>query len=701
MIFIDRERHGGKLIMVKKRETKVAELRDQTAASRRDFVKAGAAAGLGAAILSAPGNAQAQPAPVRWDYEADVIVCGSGATGIVAAKRARDLGADVLVLEQNFDIGGKLSHNGGSSSFGGGDPIQERDRQGLADPDGWLSAPLVQAADVTDDPETLFIDTTDWSVINDHAVAEYRYNDRGLQRGWADNAAATRQFLMDNHVRWSRISSTHQGGGMTKARAARSIMKLGNKTDIEAGTITSADAGSMEEERQSLFNPATCGGPGARADAVGAPNCISGGFVISRSVEYSARKAGVRFMLHRHLDEIIREGRDSGKVIGVKASYTPRFSPKTGKRLEGYYSNGNIEETKQVIYVRARRAVIVATGGYMGNVPFRTSFDPRMSEPSMQYGTGLMGPLHEDASGILAGMKVGAGLGGLYQANLHTNTALRLQPVLAVSDVYDRVMPGHPAFEFIRSYGISIGTAGWEYIIAVNQVGKRFHDEWSIGNQRGLEAQWPPGMSGTKKPFTPLDWRNASVAHVRSSYAWGSGSDAALAMNEGSRAPDYSSGPVWAIFDQAAVDANGWKLRHPYIADPPNGTFFKADTIAELARLVVGNRFQRMPLKYLEQTVARFNGFVAAGKDTDFEKAVMHRIDKAPFYAALIPFAVNDSIGGLKIDGHCQVIDIYGKPIPGLFAGGEASGGGRAHGIGRACVHGYMAGTYAPAEPAA
>ena len=130
--------------MVKRRETKVAELRDQTAASRRDFVKAGAAAGLGAAILSAPGKAQAQraPADIRWDYEADVIVCGSGGTGIVAAKRAHDLGADVLVLEQNFDIGGKLSHNGGQSSFGGGDPIQERDRLGLPDPDGWLTAPL-------------------------------------------------------------------------------------------------------------------------------------------------------------------------------------------------------------------------------------------------------------------------------------------------------------------------------------------------------------------------------------------------------------------------------------------------------------------------------------------------------------------------------------------------------------------------------
>jgi len=101
-----------------------------------------------------------------------------------------DLGADVLVLEQNFDIGGKLSHNGGQSSFGGGDPIQERDRLGRPDPDGWLTAPLLPAADMTDDPETLFIDTTDWSVVNDHAVAEYRYNDRALQRGWADNATA-------------------------------------------------------------------------------------------------------------------------------------------------------------------------------------------------------------------------------------------------------------------------------------------------------------------------------------------------------------------------------------------------------------------------------------------------------------------------------------------------------------------------------
>src|SRR5258708_24233275 len=99
--------------MVKRRETKVAELRDQKAVSRRDLVKAGAAAGLGAAILSAPGKAQAQPAPadIRWDYEADVIVCGSGGTGIVAAKRAHYLRADVLGVAPHFAMGGKLWRN--------------------------------------------------------------------------------------------------------------------------------------------------------------------------------------------------------------------------------------------------------------------------------------------------------------------------------------------------------------------------------------------------------------------------------------------------------------------------------------------------------------------------------------------------------------------------------------------------------------
>jgi len=99
-----------------------------------------------------------------------------------------------------------------------------------------------------------------------------------------------------------------------------------------------------------------------------------------------------------------------------------------------------------------------------------------------------------------------------------------------------------------------------------------------------------------------------------------------------------------------------------------------------------------MPLKYLEETVARYNALADKGADDDFEKPVLHRIDTPPFYAACASIRVLDSYGGLRINGKAQVLDTQGEVIPGLYAGGEASGGGSQHGIGRASVHGYIAG---------
>lgn len=668
--------------------------------SRRDFFKQGAAAaGAGAVALTGASVVEAHEGgkDISWDYEADVVVLGGGGVGLTAAVRARDLGATVLVVEQNFDPGGKLSHSGGWTSLGGGDAIQERDRLGLDPENMGLTAPLAPPEDLTDDPDTLFRDVTDWSVVNTQAVAEYRYNDRELHRAWADNTVTVRQFLMDNHVRFSRVAGTHYGGGMTKARAPWAVIKLGETTDIEAGTISSEDAGSTEEERSSPFN-AQALGPAPSATGFGAPGWIYGGFIIARSLEYSARKKGAKFMMNRHMDEIIRDG-ESGRVLGIRASYTPRFDPETGERLESYWSNGNIDERGEVINIRARKAVIVGTGGYMGNRHFRTMFDPRMSEPSIQYGDGLMGPTHEDASGIIAGMKVGGALAGLLQPYGYGLGTPQLVGIIGSSAVYDAVMPGHPAFKFIRAFGIPLGATGWEYVIAVNQVGQRFYNESAIAEHPSDYAAYPPGSAGTRVPFTPLDWRNSSVEHVRSTYNYGAAHDAALAINEGSRAPDYSSGPVWAIFDQAAVDANGWELRHPYIAEPSDGYFVQADTLAELARKVMENPYQKMPLTYLEETIARYNGFAESGTDEEFEKPVMHKIETGPFYAAIIPIAVNDSYGGLRINGKAQVVDLYGQVIPGLYAGGEASGGGRQHGIGRATVTGYMAATHAVEEP--
>ena len=97
-----------------------------------------------------------------------------------------------------------------------------------------------------------------------------------------------------------------------------------------------------------------------------------------------------------------------------------------------------------------------------------------------------------------------------------------------------------------------------------------------------------------------------------------------------------------------------WRIRYPYIADPPDGYFHKADTLAELAKKVMGHPHQKMPLKHLEATVARYNALADKGKDEDFEKPALHRIDTPPFYAATASIRVLDSYGGLRINGKAQ-----------------------------------------------
>ena len=172
-----------------------------------------------------------------------------------------------------------------------------------------------------------------------------------------------------------------------------------------------------------------------------------------------------------------------------------------------------------------------------------------------------------------------------------------------------------------------------------------------------------------------------------------------MQINEGSMGPEYYCGPIWAIFDQAAVDRGQFPVREPYVSTE-NGCFFKADTIDELADMIyAGNEFQRMRLKHLADTIDTWNGYADKGEDPEFDRgkgdAPMHRIDQPPYYAASIMVIWHDSYGGLRIDRNCQVLDMQGKPIPGLFTGGEASGGGQQHGLGRALVHGFIAGTNA------
>src|ERR1700755_3113044 len=118
---------------------------------------------------------------VSWQQEVDVVVVGSGATGLPAAIAAREAGASVLLIEAEADIGGHAITSGGNVPLGGGTSIQKK-------------------YGIEDSPDLVFRDMTDWSGTQGNGHADYRYNDREIVRAFADYSAPTFEWLLEHGV---------------------------------------------------------------------------------------------------------------------------------------------------------------------------------------------------------------------------------------------------------------------------------------------------------------------------------------------------------------------------------------------------------------------------------------------------------------------------------------------------------------------
>lgn len=81
--------------------------------TRRSFLKGAAAGAAGVAalgVLNLPAMAREEPA---WDQEADVVIVGSGGTGVAAAAAAAESCASALILEKAGVAGGTTNFSGG------------------------------------------------------------------------------------------------------------------------------------------------------------------------------------------------------------------------------------------------------------------------------------------------------------------------------------------------------------------------------------------------------------------------------------------------------------------------------------------------------------------------------------------------------------------------------------------------------------
>jgi FAD binding domain len=533
---------------------------------RRGFLTAGAVAGAAAMAPTRPAEAQEA---VAWDREVDVVVIGAGAGGLAAAIAAREKGASVLIVEKNFDIGGRAMMSSGGLYIGGGNRMQK-------------------AIGVKDSPDLIF---ADWA-RPDKPMG--RFSDRELVRTHADNSLEMFDWLEKHGVKWESYRGAPDRLDRTRTRL--NVVRWPNEPTTPA-------RGS--------------------------------GFV--RPLANTARRMGIEILLQRQMTKIHREQPLSGRVTGI-----------TAIEVDTSY-----RQKTETVNIRARKGIIVATGGSAGNPIFRTMFDVRLTA---EYQAENSEWTQRTADGEIAAMEIGAALGATacqttQDDNLITKGRMGKKSNGTLTELY----PTSP--HFFRAGALGLTVRDYQDLILVKENGLRFYDETA--------------------PTRDYEYYAAALA-------WTGDPNK---LNGG--------GPIWAIFDADAVAREKWQVKPPHV--DPHGYFFSADTVEELAAKIVNEyQWRPMPGATLRKTVERYNAFVDAGADADFKKpAPLHKIATPPFFAAWHTPALHDTYCGIRINTNAQVIDLRGQAIPGLYACGDCSGGFGQHGICRAATFGRLAGFHA------
>ena len=282
-------------------------------------------------------------------------------------------------------------------------------------------------------------------------------------------------------------------------------------------------------------------------------------------------------------------------------------------------------------------------------------FDPRLTEEYQVVGEPYS---KQTGDGEIAAMQVGASLWGVANQTVETHARSHIfEKPYVIGNQYGYPQGGGRRNENLKDSPIkglarAIGLAGGRLSESdsVNQIGRRLVNEFATG----------------------FDWWNPC-----------------LEVNGGK---GEGGGPIWAIFDADAVNREKWTCAPPFV--DPDGWFFSGNSVRELASRIVC-KYQKQPMspEALDETVARYNSFVDKGSDEDFGKpSPKYKIQTPPFYAAWSTPCVHDCISGLRINGKAQVIDLWGRPIPGLYCGGETAGGFNQHGLAKSLTFGRIAG---------
>jgi len=316
---------------------------------------------------------------------------------------------------------------------------------------------------------------------------------------------------------------------------------------------------------------------------------------------------GIKIMYETAARQLITN--DAGEVIGAVAEQ------KGGKKIS----------------VKAKKAVIITTGGYEYNKEMRRAF---LEGPGVE-GWAFYGTPENTGDGIEMAIKVGAQLA-------------------KVGKAASRIIAAVP----IRHNGLKMGlitdSVGGPRSIVVDNFGKRYAAETLV----------------TTDPSRYFFYKEAIKFDITKLL--------------------YPRCPSWMIFDETfrstrtitslGISTAGFGMV-PWTKDNMDainrGWILKGNTIEEVAAKIKDHAENRklMDPAALAKTIEKFNEACKQGKDEEFERkpASLGPIDTPPYYALPLYAGGPNTKGGIACNAKREVLDWRNMPIPRLYTAGEIS----------------------------
>ena len=538
---------------------------------------------------------------VNWDLEAEVVVLGSGGAALTAAIAAKDFGAsDVVILERNGMVGGTTAMSGGMLWIPGN---HHQIAEGIEEDDEDIVAYLDATAPGQLDPDTLmaFMETGPEMV---------RYLE--------ENTPVRFVSFSDFPDYQPYLPGAKPDGGRSLDNEAFSFDRLGKwASRVNPSKMAYPIRGSLVEATRGLLNED----------------------ILAEREAGDFRGLGQALIGSLYLGVVERE-------IPVEFEKRARQLVKQDDRIVGVVCE---DADGRDFRVRARRGVVIATGGFEWNEKLVKTF---LRGPL----TGPVSVPENEGDGLLMAIDAGAQLGNM-------QNSFWMQSVLEFEPQHRNAKP---------NYLLGSDERARPGAILVNRKGKRFVNEAANYNALGKSLHAFDAGSHT---YANLPYWLIIDQRYRDKYP-------TFNAEPGSPPPSFmmQADTLEELAEMAGIDAKGLveEVGHfnAMVANGHDDDFQRGDTT--------------------------YDNFYMWG-DPSFEAPfrTLGPIDQGPFYAAKMEAGALGTAGGPRINENGQVLDWDDNPIAGLYAAGNASAAvlGEAYGgaggtLGPGLTFGFIAGRH-------